>query len=57
VVPEQGAVDVVARLWARLPGLIDAGALPDDIVLVEAIPARGRTRKPDRAALRAALSR
>ncbi len=57
VVPEHRAVDVVARLWARLPDMIDASALPDDIVLVEAIPVRGRTRKPDRAALRAVLAR
>jgi acyl-CoA synthetase (AMP-forming)/AMP-acid ligase II len=57
VVPEPGAADVAARLWTRLPHVLDAGALPDDIVLVDAIPVRGRTRKPDRAALRAELLR
>ncbi|MGY0230712.1 class I adenylate-forming enzyme family protein [Longispora urticae] len=44
--------DLVARLSAGLPRLIDASALPDEIVLVEAIPTVGRTRKPDREAMR-----
>ncbi|MEV6523415.1 class I adenylate-forming enzyme family protein [Longispora sp. NPDC051575] len=44
--------ELVARLTASLPRLIDASALPDEIVLVDAIPTVGRTRKPDREALR-----
>lgn len=41
------------RVRAALPGLIDAGALPDEVVVVSAIPTAGRSKKPDRAALRA----
>ena len=52
VVAEPGAGDVVARLRARLPQVIDTTAVPDDIVLVDRIPVGGRTNKPDRAALR-----
>ncbi|WP_412540815.1 class I adenylate-forming enzyme family protein [Longispora sp. K20-0274] len=47
-----GGWDLVARLRARLPHVIDASALPDEIVLVDAIPTVGRTKKPDREALR-----
>ena len=39
------------RVRAALPALIDAAALPDEVVLVDAVPVAGRTRKPDRAAL------
>ncbi|WAC65356.1 class I adenylate-forming enzyme family protein [Agrococcus sp. SL85] len=39
------------RVAAALPGLIDHGALPDLVVAVDALPRRGRLRKPDRAAL------
>lgn len=39
------------RVAAALPGLIDRGALPDLVVAVDALPRRGRMRKPDRAAL------
>ena len=42
---------VARRVAAALPGLIDAGALPDAVVAVPFIPRRGRTRKPDRAAI------
>ena len=42
----------VARSVARaLPGLIDAGALPDLVVAVPDLPRAGRTRKLDRAAV------
>jgi acyl-CoA synthetase (AMP-forming)/AMP-acid ligase II len=42
----------VAREVARaLPGLVDAGALPDLVVAVPALPRSGRGRKLDRAAL------
>ncbi|GIG58760.1 fatty-acyl-CoA synthase [Longispora fulva] len=44
--------ELVAELRARLPHVIDASALPDEIVPVAAIPTVGRTRKPDREALR-----
>jgi acyl-CoA synthetase (AMP-forming)/AMP-acid ligase II len=43
------------RVRAALPGLIDANALPDKVVVVTAIPTAGRSRKPDRAALRALI--
>ncbi len=47
----------VARAVARaLPGLVDAGVLPDLVVAVPALPRRGRTRKLDRVAV-AALAR
>ena len=55
VVPEPGAPApsvLVAQVKAALPALIDAGALPDEVVVVPAIPVTGRTSKPDRAALR-----
>lgn len=39
------------RVRAALPALIDAAALPDEVVLVDAVPVAGRTRKPDRVAL------
>ncbi len=57
VVPAPGATDLVARLRALLPTVVDAGALPDDIVLLEAMPTTGRTRKPDRAEVRRCVSR
>lgn len=47
----------VARAVARaLPGLVDAGVLPDLVVAVPALPRRGRTGKLDRVAV-AALAR
>jgi acyl-CoA synthetase (AMP-forming)/AMP-acid ligase II len=57
VVPAPGATDVVARLRALLPSVVDAGALPDEIVLLDAMPTTGRTRKPDRAEVRRCVSR
>ncbi|MBL1075745.1 acyl--CoA ligase [Nocardia sp. 2] len=56
VVAEPGSTDIVARLRRELPGVMDISALPDDIVVVAEIPVSGRTRKPDRAALRGALA-
>lgn len=46
----------VARSVARaLPGLIDAGVLPDIVLAVAALPRAGRSRKLDRAALTAVV--
>ncbi|MCI2421761.1 acyl--CoA ligase [Saccharopolyspora sp. K220] len=42
---------------AALPQLIDAAALPDEVVVVEGLPVSGRTRKLDRNALRAMVGR
>jgi acyl-CoA synthetase (AMP-forming)/AMP-acid ligase II len=42
---------------AELPRLIDAAALPDEVVVVEKLPVSGRTRKLDRNALRAMVAR
>ncbi|MGK2938724.1 MAG: AMP-binding protein, partial [Solirubrobacteraceae bacterium] len=44
--------EAIAR---ALPGLIDAGALPDRIVRVSALPRKGRSSKLDRAALAESL--
>ncbi|MEC3919623.1 class I adenylate-forming enzyme family protein [Nocardia sp. CDC160] len=57
VVADPDAGDVESRLRRELPTLIDVSALPDDIVTVAEIPVSGRTRKPDRAALRTLLER
>ncbi|MGW2659802.1 class I adenylate-forming enzyme family protein [Nocardia tengchongensis] len=57
VVADPHAIGVEARLRRELPTLIDVSALPDDIVLVDEIPVSGRTSKPDRAELRARLTR
>jgi acyl-CoA synthetase (AMP-forming)/AMP-acid ligase II len=54
LVADDGAVEHVRQ---ALPGIVDAGALPDEIVRIDAIPLRGRTRKPDRAALAAMVRR
>ncbi|MCY7342980.1 MAG: hypothetical protein LH603_14365 [Pseudonocardia sp.] len=51
------APGLVDRVAVALPGVIDASALPDEIVSIDAVPVAGRTRKPDRAALRARLAR
>ena len=46
----------VARSVARaLPGLIDAGVLPDAVLAVAELPRAGRSRKLDRAALTAVV--
>ncbi|MGN6502994.1 MAG: AMP-binding enzyme, partial [Pseudolysinimonas sp.] len=47
-----GLADRVAR---ALPGLIDAGALPDEVVALDELPRKGRSRKLDRARLAALL--
>jgi hypothetical protein len=38
-----------------LPQLLDAGWLPDEVVVVPALPRAGRTGKVDKAALRTGL--
>ncbi|MFM9877883.1 MAG: class I adenylate-forming enzyme family protein [Rhodoglobus sp.] len=49
IVPADGFDE--ARLRRALPGLIDAGALPDRIVTMSDFPRSGRSSKLDRAAL------
>jgi hypothetical protein len=41
------------QVRAALPALIDAAALPDEVVVLDALPVAGRSRKPDQAAVRA----
>ncbi|MBX3098481.1 MAG: acyl--CoA ligase [Salinibacterium sp.] len=41
-----------SRVRAALPGLIDAAVLPDRVVVLDALPKKGRSSKLDRAALR-----
>lgn len=41
---------------ARLPEILDHGALPDVVLLAERIPLAGRSRKPDRRALALAVA-
>ncbi len=53
--PDAGP-DLPDRVRAALPALIDASALPDEVVVVPRLPVSGRTRKVDRAALRAQLA-
>jgi acyl-CoA synthetase (AMP-forming)/AMP-acid ligase II len=48
---------LVAEVARRLPGLVDAGVLPDVIVALAELPRSGRGRKLDRAALGALLAR
>ena len=40
-----------SRVRAALPGLIDAAVIPDRIVVMDALPKKGRSQKLDRAAL------
>jgi hypothetical protein len=47
---------LVADVAARLPGLLDAGVLPDAVVALPALPRSGRSRKLDRTALAAMLA-
>lgn len=54
VVPGPGFDEEALR--RALPGLIDAAVLPDRVVLVDALPTAGRSRKLDRAALTRMLS-
>lgn len=44
----EGLAEQVSR---ALPGLIDAGVLPDDVVALDSLPRKGRSRKLDRARL------
>jgi acyl-CoA synthetase (AMP-forming)/AMP-acid ligase II len=53
VVGEPGIADRVRR---ALPGLIDAGVLPDEVVQLAELPRAGRSRKLDRRALAELLS-
>jgi acyl-CoA synthetase (AMP-forming)/AMP-acid ligase II len=56
VVLERGSgPDALELIRRRLPGLVDAAALPDRIVAVEALPVAGRNSKLDRAALTAMI--
>jgi acyl-CoA synthetase (AMP-forming)/AMP-acid ligase II len=48
---------LAAEVARRLPGLVDAGVLPDAVVVVPELPRAGRGRKLDRAALAASLAR
>jgi acyl-CoA synthetase (AMP-forming)/AMP-acid ligase II len=43
---------LAGRVRAALPGVLDAAALPDEVVEQPDLPVAGRTRKIDRAALR-----
>lgn len=44
-----------SRVAAALPGLIDAAVMPDRMVVLDALPKKGRSQKLDRAALRELL--
>jgi len=44
-----------SRVAAALPGLIDAAVMPDRIVVLDALPKKGRSQKLDRAALQELL--
>jgi acyl-CoA synthetase (AMP-forming)/AMP-acid ligase II len=46
-----------AGFTAALPDVVDGGALPDRVVVLDALPRSGRAGKLDRAALRAAVRR
>lgn len=46
---------LVTEVARRLPGLLDAGVLPDAVVALPELPHAGRSRKLDRAALAAVL--
>jgi acyl-CoA synthetase (AMP-forming)/AMP-acid ligase II len=48
---------LAAHVAAALPGLIDAGALPDLVLASARLPRAGRSRKLDRPALAAAVAR
>lgn len=56
VVPEDDAAGIdLDRLRAALPAIVDTGAVPDRIEVLDAFPRAGRAAKLDRAALRAAV--
>ncbi|MFI7587510.1 class I adenylate-forming enzyme family protein [Spongisporangium articulatum] len=54
VLPDDG---LAARVRAAAADVLDVDAMPDDVVLISAVPVTGRARKPDRPALRELLSR
>ncbi|XRQ04150.1 class I adenylate-forming enzyme family protein [Actinomadura welshii] len=54
--PARLRLDLPARLRRDLPGVIDHDALPDRIVVLDALPRSGRTRKLDRDRLRELVS-
>jgi len=47
---------LVSRVQRALPGLIDAGVLPDAVLAVPDLPRSGRSRKLDRVALTASIA-
>ncbi len=53
--PGVGAAGVRSTLRRRLPQLLDTAWLPDEVVVVQALPRTGRARKVDKALLRARL--
>ncbi|MCG5215753.1 class I adenylate-forming enzyme family protein [Streptosporangium sp. KLBMP 9127] len=55
LVPEAGFEESLVR--KALPELVDTGALPDRIAVLDAFPRAGRADKLDRAALRATVTR
>ena len=57
LVPERGrdGDQLVAQVTRALPGLIDAGVIPDAVVALAELPRSGRGRKLDRAALAESL--
>jgi acyl-CoA synthetase (AMP-forming)/AMP-acid ligase II len=56
VVAVVGEPGIAERVRRALPGLIDAGVLPDDVVELPELPRSGRSRKLDRRALTELLS-
>ncbi len=58
VVPDRGrdGDDLARHVTRALPGLIDAGVLPDVVLAVPDLPRSGRGRKLDRAALIASIT-
>ncbi|MBX9245661.1 acyl--CoA ligase, partial [Actinotalea ferrariae] len=53
-ITDPGALEAEVR--RRLPDVLDHAAMPDHVVLADRVPLRGRSRKPDRAALAAAAA-
>ncbi len=51
-----GVEALTRRLRRELPEVIDAEAVPDRIVVLDSLPRSGRSRKLDRAGLRAVLA-
>lgn len=60
LVPDRPRADpeaLAASVRSRLPSVVDAAVLPDEVVVLDRLPVAGRSRKPDRDALRARLRR